>query len=92
MSIKRKDTDLKQEEIAYSLEGGYFYIQICESGYDYTVYDPNFREIDGGQLDTSDLTITQAAKELMEEYFPNAKSKIMSVNTLFELVNIVSTI
>ena len=92
MSIKRKDTDLKQEEIAYSLEEGYFYIQICESGYDYTVYDPNFREIDGGQLDTADLTITQAAKELMEEYFPNDKSKIMSVNTLFELVNIVSTI
>ena len=83
---------MKQEEVAYSSEKGYFYIQVCETGYGYTVYDLNLKEIDGGQLDTLDLTITQAAKELMEDYFPNAGSKIMSVNTLHELVDIISSI
>ena len=92
MNIQKKDIDLKQEDVAYSLEKGYFYIQVCETGYDYTVYDLNLKEIDGGQLDTLDLTITQAAKELMEEYFQNAESKIMSVNTLHELVDIISSI
>lgn len=92
MNVQKKDINLKQEEMAYSLEKGDFYIQICEFGYDYTAYDLNLREIDGGQLDTSELTITQAAKELMKEYFPNMESKIMSVNTLLELVDIISSI
>lgn len=45
MNIQKKDIDLKQEEVAYSLEKGYFYIQVCETGYDYTIYDLNLKEM-----------------------------------------------
>lgn len=45
---------------------GYLHIQECEDGYDFTAYDKNYEEIDGGQLDNSDLNIENAAKECLE--------------------------
>lgn len=70
---------------AYLLEYGYFYIQTCEDGYDYTAYDLEFQEIDGGQLDNPELSIEQAAKELMEEYFPDCTYKPMSPEIFSEI-------
>ena len=55
-----------QQEAAYRLESGdYLYIQTSESGYDYTLYDPDYKELDGGQLDNPDLTLAEAGKEIL---------------------------
>lgn len=55
-----------EQEAAYRLEdGGYLYIQTCESGYDYTLYDRDFSELDGGQLDNPDLSMTAACDEIL---------------------------
>ena len=55
-----------QQEAAYRLESGdYLYIQTSETGYDYTLYDPDYKELDGGQLDNSDLTLAEAGKEIL---------------------------
>ena len=55
-----------QQEAAYRLESGdYLYIQTSESGYDYTLYDPDYKELDGGQLDNPDLSLAEAGKEIL---------------------------
>ena len=54
------------QEAAYRLESGdYLHIQTSESGYDYTLYDPDYKELDGGQLDNPDLTLAEAGKEIL---------------------------
>ena len=55
-----------QQEAAYRLESGdYLYIQTSETGYDYTLYDPDYKELDGGQLDNPDLSLAEAGKEIL---------------------------
>lgn len=74
------------EMATYVLEQGYFYIQTCDDGYDYTVYDLEFKEFDGGQLDNPELSIEKAAQELMKEYFPNSTYKSMPYEIFLEII------
>ena len=54
------------QEAAYRLESGdYLYIQTSETGYDYTLYGPDCKELDGGQLDNPDLSLAEAGKEIL---------------------------
>lgn len=54
------------QEAAYRLENGdYLYIQASETGYDYTLYGPDYKGLDGGQLDNPDLTLAEAGKEIL---------------------------
>ena len=54
------------QEAAYRLESGdYLYIQTSETGYDYTLYGPDYKELDGGQLDNPDLSLVEAGKEIL---------------------------
>lgn len=44
----------------------YLYIQTCDTGYDYTLYEKqDLREYDGGQLDRPDLSIDEARAEIV---------------------------
>ena len=55
-----------QQEAAYRLESGdYLYIQTSETGYDYTLYGPDYKELDGGQLDNPGLSLAEAGKEIL---------------------------
>ena len=54
------------QEAAYRLESGdYLHIQTSESGYNYTLYAPDYKELDGGQLDNPDLSLAEAGKEIL---------------------------
>lgn len=54
------------QEAAYRLENGdYLYIQTSETGYDYTLYGPDYKELDGGQLDNPGLSLAEAGKEIL---------------------------
>ena len=54
------------QEAVYRLESGeYLYIQTSETGYDYTLYGPDYKELDGGQLDNPDLSLAEAGKEIL---------------------------
>ena len=54
------------QEAAYRLESGeYLYIQTSEPGYDYTLYGPDYKELDGGQLDNPDRSLAEAGKEIL---------------------------
>lgn len=54
------------QEAAYRLKNGdYLYIQTSETGYDYTLYGPDYKELDGGQLDNPGLSLVEAGKEIL---------------------------
>ena len=42
-------------------------IQECEEGYDYTIYGPDYKEIDGGVYDNPDITIREALDEIIND-------------------------
>ena len=69
--LSEKETELplqeEKQETAYLLENGnYLYIQTCETGYDYTLYQPDFTDLDGGQLDNPEISIEKARDEILK--------------------------
>lgn len=57
----------EKQEVAYLLENGsYLYIQTYETGYDYTLYQPDFTDLDGGQLDNPEISIEKARDEILK--------------------------
>ena len=69
--LSEKETELplqeEKQETAYLLENGnYLYIQTCETGYDYTLYQPDFTDLDGGQLYNPEISIEKARDEILK--------------------------
>ena len=46
----------------------YLILQTCDDGWDYTLYDKNFKEIDGGQLDMPELSMQEARNEILRDF------------------------
>ena len=59
--------DLHETQIAYAIGGRYFTIQHTDEGFDYTFYSRNYRELDGGVYDNTDLNIEEAMSEILED-------------------------
>ena len=62
--------DNKDSDIVYELpaEKGYFYVQTTAEGlYDYTFYDRDYKELDGGSYENEDISIQEAVEELLAE-------------------------
>jgi hypothetical protein len=53
----------REEELAYNIGEKYFSIQTSEEGYDYTFYDEDYLDLDGGIYENLDISITEAAKK-----------------------------
>ena len=54
------------QEAAFALDNGNtLFIQICDSGYDYTLYGPDNKALDEGQLDAPGLTLPDAGQEAL---------------------------
>lgn len=72
-------------EIAYQTGRGYFSIQTVSDGYDYTIYGKDFREVDGGVYDNSDITIGEAMEAILsDEGIQVALCKVMDYEELQE--------
>ena len=54
-------------EIAYQIGDQYFTIHTVEDGYDYTFYDKDYLELDGGVYDDPTISITEAMENILEE-------------------------
>ena len=54
-------------ELAYEVVERYFAIQRTEEGYDYSFYDEDFRLMDGGVYENDEISIEEAAEELLED-------------------------
>ena len=51
-------------------EGFMVGIQTSENGFDYTVYGPDYKEIDGGQLDNTEYSLSEARDEILSGIAP----------------------
>lgn len=54
----------------------YLALQTCEDGYDYTILNGDFSEVDGGQLDMPELSMMQARTEILDAYHLSAKDLV----------------
>lgn len=43
-------------------------VQTCEDGYDYTLLDENYNEIDGGQVDNPELSMIEVRRDILESF------------------------
>lgn len=62
MTNEQENQDV--QELAFQLADRYIRIQETGEGYDYTIYDMNYRELDGGVYDNPDITITEVLYEI----------------------------
>ena len=79
-------------ELAYELSDAYFHIQTCEDGFDYTLYNKDFTERDGGILETDgDKSVQEAMTELLAEFGCDAaQGKVMDAAELREQADTVA--
>lgn len=56
-----------ESELAFSIADRYIYIQDATEGYDYTIYDSDFTELDGGVYDNPENSIYEALDEIVED-------------------------
>ena len=58
---------IPQEALFLLDEATYLHIQPCDTGWDYTLYDKEtMKELDGGQLDTPELSRSAAVRQICE--------------------------
>lgn len=62
-----READRVETELAFRLADRYISIQEATEGYDYTIYDMDYRELDGGVYDNPDITIRQALDEIVTD-------------------------
>ena len=43
-------------------------IQTCDDGYDYTLFDENYNEIDGGQVDNTEMSMIEVRTDILESF------------------------
>lgn len=79
-------------ELAYELPDAYFHIQTCDDGFDYTLYNKDFTERDGGVLETDgDKSVQAAMTELLAEFGCDAaEGKVMDAAELREQADTVA--
>lgn len=85
----RPEPIVLEQEAAWDVGGkGYLTVQTCDSGYDYTLYDFELNEIDGGQIDEPDKSINAIRDGILEDYGWNRKSMTMvDYDSLMEKVD-----
>ena len=63
------DAEANQQEALFLIDDAtYLHIQPCDSGWDYTLYDAaSMKELDGGQLDMSELSCMKAVLQICDD-------------------------
>ena len=67
IDTKSQTMGREETELAFRLADRYISIQEATEGYDYTIYDMDYRELDGGVYDNLDITIRQALDEIVTD-------------------------
>ena len=64
----KKTLESEQEtELAFSIADRFISIQEVEGGYDYSIMEADYKEIDGGIYDNPDVTIREALHDILED-------------------------
>ena len=66
--------DEAQQEAAYRMENGnILFVQTSEEGFDYTLYGPDYKELEGGQLDDTEYFLSEARDEILSGLEPQGR-------------------
>lgn len=65
-------------------KNNFLVLQTCDDGYDYTVYDNHYKEIDGGQLDMPELSMLEARDIILEDF--DLKQQDLSVENCDDIL------
>ena len=61
----------QETELAFQIADRFISIQETEGGYDYSIMDADYKEIDGGVYDNPDVSIRQALNDIVEDLKEN---------------------
>ncbi len=67
------------EQMAFSIKDKFVSIQTCTEGYDYSVFDADYKLIDGGVYDNPDISIYAALKDVLEDFGLSEQDKRIPV-------------
>lgn len=67
------------EQMAFSIKDKFVSIQTCTEGYDYSVFDTDYRLIDGGVYDNPDISIHAVLKDVLEDFGLSEQDKRIPV-------------
>ena len=68
------------DQMAFFIKDKYVSIQTCTEGYDYSVFDADYKLIDGGVYDNPDISIHAALKDILEEFGLSEQDKRIPVD------------
>ena len=68
------------EQMAFSIKDKFVSIQTCTEGYDYSVFDADYKLIDGGVYDNPDISIHAALKDVLEDFGLSEQDKRIPVD------------
>lgn len=76
--------EVEISEVAYDLGDRYIAVQEREGGYEYDLIDSQYKYIDGGILENPDITIQQAAKEIVTDLYGDVPMLMANYEDLVE--------
>ena len=84
----RPEPNIGLEEAAWDMgPRGFLAVQRCEDGWDYSFYDKELHELDGGQLDAPELSLQEARNEIAADYgWGNRSMTMLDHSTFMEQV------
>lgn len=56
------------------------FIQTCEEGYDYSIFDAEYKLLDGGMYDNPDISIHAALKDILEDLGISEQDELVTVD------------
>ena len=68
------------EQMAFSIKDKFVSIQTCMEGYDYSVFDADYKLIDGDVYDNPDISIHAALKDVLEDFGLSEQDKRIPVD------------
>lgn len=82
--------ELRETELAFQIADRIISIQECDEGYDYSIMDQQYREIDGGVYDNPEVDIREALQDIVDDLKQNpdtngAKGNITEESELIPL-------
>ena len=80
MQQRSAERDTDPDEVCYKVSSMYLYIQEASDGcWDYTLYDNQLREIDGGQLGDPDTPLSEVRDDLISDILHSDKKPVTEI-------------
>lgn len=70
----------RETELAFQIADRIISIQECDEGYDYSIMDQQYREIDGGVYDNPDIGIREALQDIVDDLKHNPNTNVAKGN------------